>query len=73
MTQPNEWSQEELTKKLKASRKRIRTLESELGSEREARKDLEKKVESLDSRQQTLMFNLRNVLVKMGMKPARPK
>ena len=66
-------SNEELTKKLKATRKRVRGLEEKLGSEREARKSLEEKVKSLDSTNQTLMFNLRRVLKKMDMNPSRPK
>lgn len=72
MTQASEWNPEELTKKLKAARKKIRLLESELDSGREARKELEAKVKSLDSSQQNLMFNLRRVLTEMNMKPARP-
>ena len=66
-------SNEELTKKLKATRKRVRALEEKLGSEREARKSLEEKVKSLDSTNQTLMFNLRRVLKKLDMNPSRPK
>lgn len=68
-----DWTIEELTKKLKATRKKVRALEAELDSDREARKSLEDKVKSLDSTNQTLMFNLRRVLKKMDMTPSRPK
>jgi septal ring factor EnvC (AmiA/AmiB activator) len=53
---------EQLTKKLKSARKKIKSLEKELDFEREARKKLEKT-------QKILMFNLRRVLSKLDMCP----
>lgn len=53
---------EQLTKKLKSARKKIKSLEKELDFEREARKKLEKT-------QKILMFNLRRVLSKLDMRP----
>ncbi len=71
MTQPSEWNQEKLTSKLKSARKKIRQLESDLDSERGARKSLEERVDRIDNIQENLMFTLRNVLKKLDMKPSR--
>jgi hypothetical protein len=73
MTAPDAMDPTELTKKLKGARKRIRQLESALGSEQEARKALEAKVDKLATTQVTLMFNLRRAFKQLGLKPERPK
>ena len=59
-------SREQLTKKLKSARKKIKSLEKRLDSDQEAR-------EKLESTQTTLMFNLRRVLTKLNMRPEFPE
>ena len=66
-------SPEQLTKKLRVARKKIRELEGGLSFEREARAALEKRVKELESTQGNLMFHLRRAFKKLGMKPEQPK
>ncbi len=59
-------TREELTKKLKSARKKIKSLEGRLDSAQEVR-------DKLESTQATLMFNLRRVLVRLSMLPEFPE
>ncbi len=66
MPKTNAMGMDELTKKLKSARKRIKLLEKRLDSAQEASDRFEK-------RQDNLMFNLRRALKELKMKPEFPK
>ncbi len=59
-------TREELTKKLKSARKKIKSLERRLDTAQEARHKLE-------LTQANLKLNLRRVLVKLNMRPKFPE
>ncbi len=73
MTAPDAMNPSELTKRLRAARKKIRALERDLGSVTASNEALEGKVDKLTSTQETLMHNLRRVLSKLDLRPEFPK
>ena len=69
MTAPDAMNPAELTKKLKATRKRLKSAERTIASVEASNKSLEDQVAKMQAMQDKLMHNLRRALSKLGMRP----
>ncbi len=72
MTAPETLSRADLTKKLKATRKRLRAAEKTITSVSASNEYLREEIARMDKIQGTLMHNLRRVMTELRLRPESP-